>query len=77
MWSGFYKKPLKERQQQLRLMFPLLFGVPEGATRHSGEFPNGDTSGTTGDAAAIDPAPFPIDGLDPFLAENMIENCIG
>ena len=25
LWSGFYKKPLRERQNQLRLMFPSLF----------------------------------------------------
>ena len=25
LWSGFYKKPLRERQNQLRLMFPNLF----------------------------------------------------
>jgi hypothetical protein len=25
MWSGFYKKPLLERQSQLKLVFPQLF----------------------------------------------------
>ncbi|CAG8640561.1 14344_t:CDS:2 [Dentiscutata heterogama] len=32
VWSGFYKKTLKERQNQLKIAFPDLFNLPSSAT---------------------------------------------
>jgi len=91
LWSGFYKKPLRERQNQLRLMFPNLFRTapPDGGAPE-----RGDGAETGGAAAAKSTSPlrsprkpggaggelddaFPIRGLDDAVADNMIENCIG
>ncbi|KAJ3021262.1 hypothetical protein HKX48_008891 [Thoreauomyces humboldtii] len=93
VWSGFYKKALKERQNQLRLVFPGLFppniASPAAAagpavnelTRTPS--PSSDSEGSSdesGDGAPLGDRGntlFPLNGLDENVADNMVENCVG
>lgn len=61
MWSGFYKKSVKERQAQLKLIYPHLF--------HQRNSQPHDEEG----ASFI----FPLSGLDPQVGDQMVENFIG
>ncbi|KAI8819603.1 uncharacterized protein EV422DRAFT_588398 [Fimicolochytrium jonesii] len=81
IWSGFYKKALRERQNQLRLAFPGLFppGSKAGSSAPSDES-GSSSSGDEGEGngrKSTPPAPFPLNGLDEQIANNMVENCVG
>jgi hydroxymethylglutaryl-CoA reductase len=112
IWSGFYKKPLCERQTQLKLVFPQVFTPsPTSSSAASSVYvtpdttscnsPISDFSPETNDQNTFSPIlnnnnkinylinkleslstddnkkPFPINGLDENIADNMIENCVG
>ncbi len=67
LWSGFYKKALKERQNQLKLAFPNLFNESSSSL---GEEESESTVSSPESA-------FPIGGLQDEIADVMIENCVG
>jgi hypothetical protein len=70
IWSGFHKKPLRERQAQLRLVYPSLFTKNEHIQLHSEPIQDGQDRSTS--------LPnWPFNGLDERLADFMVENCIG
>ncbi|KAJ3223420.1 hypothetical protein HDU81_009203, partial [Chytriomyces hyalinus] len=91
IWSGFHKKALRERQNQLRLVYPALF--PSAPTQtsqsaHSNTESDADSLLTRGGGSAASlvglnvdvvewSEDFPVTGLDEKVADNMIENCIG
>ncbi|KAJ3405770.1 hydroxymethylglutaryl-CoA reductase (NADPH) [Chytriomyces confervae] len=92
IWSGFHKKALRERQNQLRLVYPTLFpSAPSQQTTqsaHSNTESDADSLLTRagGSAASLVglnvdvvewSEDFPVTGLDEKVADNMIENCIG
>ncbi|KAJ3082050.1 hypothetical protein HDU99_003804, partial [Rhizoclosmatium hyalinum] len=83
IWSGFHKKALRERQNQLRLVYPTLF--PSSASsqlRASGDSEVDltkimSTVSLAGLNVDVQDQEFPVTGLDEKVADNMIENCIG
>ncbi|ORX78859.1 hypothetical protein BCR32DRAFT_206402 [Anaeromyces robustus] len=84
IWSGFYKKALKERQNQLKLAFPNLF-PPTSPIISKASFLHSPSSGSVSNLteSASDASihlheeKFPITSLDEHIADNMIENCVG
>ncbi|KAI8616868.1 hypothetical protein BC830DRAFT_163439 [Chytriomyces sp. MP71] len=87
IWSGFHKKALRERQNQLRLVFPSLFPSAQRPSPSPGTPDSADADllrpastaslvGLGADAAEWADG-FPVSGLDEAVADNMIENCIG
>ncbi|RKP03120.1 hypothetical protein CXG81DRAFT_9957 [Caulochytrium protostelioides] len=87
IWSGFYKKAIRERQAQLRLAFPDVFRTaapaasassPTTASAPSPPTPSLESpSPPTHAVTSHHPDAFPICGLSEAMADNMIENCIG
>ncbi|KAI9014630.1 hydroxymethylglutaryl-CoA reductase [Gaertneriomyces semiglobifer] len=75
IWSGFYKKALRERQNQLRLVYTHLFPSTPTALALS------HTSSSSSKNLPSTPEPindtFPLNGLDEHIADNMVENCVG
>jgi len=64
LWSGFYKKTLRERQDLLRRVYPHLF-------------PSSPAAASAAASSAADQGAFPVRGLDERIADTMVENCIG
>ncbi|KAJ3070678.1 hypothetical protein HDU98_006302 [Podochytrium sp. JEL0797] len=89
IWSGFHKKALRERQNQLRLVYPQLFptvrstspGSPELSVSASEVDLTHLSSASSASLAGLNmeaqDESFPVTGLDEEVADNMIENCIG
>ncbi|TPX62006.1 hydroxymethylglutaryl-CoA reductase (NADPH) [Spizellomyces sp. 'palustris'] len=79
IWSGFYKKALKERQNQLRLVYTHLF--PSQPSKLVSPLSAGPRSSNGVPAEPPSPEPiddaFPLNGLDEQIADNMVENCVG
>ncbi|KAI8928751.1 hydroxymethylglutaryl-coenzyme A reductase-domain-containing protein [Entophlyctis helioformis] len=86
VWSGFHKKALKERQTQLRLAFPSLFG-PQPSVSASAASSSASSSSSAAAACTADSHdatapqahadPFPLAPIHNDVADNMIENCVG
>jgi hypothetical protein len=83
LWSGFYKKTIKERQNLLKLLYPHLF-IADG----QGQIRSNKGLDTPSVSSARTPRPvhhleggegdpFPICGLSDNVADVMVENCIG
>ncbi|KAI9328795.1 hydroxymethylglutaryl-CoA reductase [Obelidium mucronatum] len=80
IWSGFHKKALRERQNQLRLVYPQLFPSSKTALTTSPseiDLTNLSTASLAGLNVDLSEQAFPVTGLDETVADNMIENCIG
>ena len=75
VWSGFYRKALKERQQQLKLAFPSIFSTKQDRTKQNAEL-NSDSSDDLGVAQPTSVG-FPLCPIHEDIADNMIENCVG
>lgn len=74
LWSGFFRKTLAERRRQIKLVYPDLFPRRDGQEVARSGLEDDDSASLV---LPEDEDDFPIDGLDPEIADNMIENCIG
>ncbi|KAH9265555.1 hydroxymethylglutaryl-CoA reductase, degradative [Batrachochytrium salamandrivorans] len=88
-WSGFYRKAIRERQTQLCLAFPSLFGSTDcssheasndttpGSVLSSDETATSDENRAEFNTTAPGLDPFPLCPISDEVADNMIENCVG
>eukprot|EP00158_Paraphelidium_tribonemae_P005672 Partr_v1_DN27457_c2_g1_i1_m71961 putative hydroxymethylglutaryl-CoA reductase, degradative family protein len=78
-WSGFHRKPIRERQSQLQLQFPHVFRPSSPSSTPASPLltPRASNSVNNGGDMTSGSGVFPIHSLADYIADNMIENCIG
>ncbi|EGF76662.1 hypothetical protein BATDEDRAFT_36201 [Batrachochytrium dendrobatidis JAM81] len=80
-WSGFYRKAIRERQNQLCLAYPSLFGNTTLNATETISSPANVVNGTddtlNDSTAGFRHHPFPLSPISDEIADNMIENCVG
>eukprot|EP00158_Paraphelidium_tribonemae_P005673 Partr_v1_DN27457_c2_g1_i2_m71964 len=78
-WSGFHRKPIRERQSQLQLQFPHVFRASSPPSTPASPLltPRASNSVNNGGDMTSSSGVFPIHSLADDIADNMIENCIG